>query len=299
MPATEEKVNTTLREVIGESVNQTQKKSDDKSSSQTESGKKPEFISGIDVSDLPDNMTKEELKGLLAKKGKLLEDGYQVKFKEVAEYKKEKDNLIAQGITPAEAGQIVRDAIANKKNQTTTEVKKELRREIDILKDEAPDLETRKGVERLEKIVMELSKSSPEYKELKERLDRAEKALGSYQNKTIATRVESLNEALDKLSGEKYDKDFIEKYRDKIIEEGKKYPEADVKKIIKVITDPDEETDAILRTKDKEVKKERSVKEKINANDSSSSGVTGSEKNIDVQKVSLKGLIRQVMTQKK
>jgi hypothetical protein len=299
MPATEEKVNTTLREVIGEPINKTPKKSDDKSSDQTKSGTKPEFISGIDVSDLPDNMTREEFKVYLAKKGKLLEDGYQVKFKEVAEYKKEKDNLIAQGITPAEAGQIVRDAIANKKNQTTNDVKKEIRREIDILKDEAPDLETRKGVERLEKIVMELSKSSPEYKELKERLDRAEKALGHYQNKNIQTRVESLNESLDKLSGEKYDKDFIEKWREKIVEEGKKYPDADVKKIIKVITDPDEETDAILRTKAKEEKKERSVKEKINANDSSSSGVTGSEKAIDVQKYSLKGLIRQVMTQKK
>jgi tetrahydromethanopterin S-methyltransferase subunit G len=296
MPET--KVDTTLREVIGDSV-QTREKSEDKDSQQTKSGDKREFISGIDVSDIPDNMTKQEFKDFLAKKGKLLEDGYTPKFKQVAEYVKEKESLTALGVTPQEASKIIREAIAARDNKSKTDVKQDIKREIDQLKDEAPDLETRKGVERLERIIMELSKSSPEYKELKERLDRAEKALGYVQNKTITSRVESLNEALDKLSGEKFDKDFIEKYREKAIEEGKKYPDAPLSKILQVITDPDDYDSALLKTKKKEEVKESRIKEKINANDSASSGVTGKEKDIDVKSMSLKQVIRHAFSQKK
>lgn len=296
MPATEEKVNTTLREVIGDSVHQTQKKSDDNKSQQTESGAKREFISGVDVTDIPDNMTKAEFKDFLAKKGKLLEDGYTPKFKEIAEYKKERDEFVKLGITTQKAREIILESL--KSNDTKKEVKQELKREIDMLKEEAPDLETRKGVERLERIIMELSKSSPEYKELKARLDQAEKALGYVQSKTITSRVDSLNEALNKLSGEKFDKDFIEKYRDKIIEEGKKYPDADVRKIIQVISDPDDYNDAILKTVKKESSEKSRLKEKLNASDSTSSGVTGSEKQVDIKNTSLKNVLRQVFTKK-
>jgi tetrahydromethanopterin S-methyltransferase subunit G len=296
MPATDEKVNTTLREVIGDTVTQASRKSDDKNSQQTDSGAKREFISGIDVTDIPDNMTKAEFKDFLAKKGKLLEDGYTPKFKEIAEFKKERDEIVKLGVTPQKAREIILESLKN--NETKGDVKKELKREIDQLKEEAPDLETRKGVERLERIIMELSKSSPEYKELKDRLDKAEKALGYVTNKTLQTRTESLNEALDKLSGEKFDKNFIEKYRERIIDEGKKYPDADVKKIIQVISDPDDYNDAILKTKKQEETKKERLKEKINASDSTSSGVTGSEKAVDLKNTSLKNVLRQVFTKK-
>lgn len=292
--AVEEKVNQTLREVIGESVNhQTHKKSDDNKSEQTQSGGKPDFVSGIDVSDLPDNLTKTELKELLAKKGKLIEDGYQVKFKEVAEYKKERDALLAQGVSIKDAAKIIREAVAN--SDTKSEAKREIKREIDSLKDEAPDTETRKGVERLERVIKELSTDSPAYKELKKDLDEVKKALGYVQNKNIASRVESLNQSLDKLSGDKFDSKFIEKYRELIVEEGKKFLDAPINKIIQVISDPEDYDSALLRTKTKEINKENRMKEKINANDSASSGVTGTDKKIDVKNVSLKGLLRQVM----
>ena len=294
----ETKVDQTLREVIGTSVNkQTQEKSTVDNSQQTQSGEKREFISGIDVSDLPDNLTKSELKELLAKKGKLIEDGYQGKFKEIAEYKKERDALLAQGVSIKDAARIIQDAI--KKTDTKTEAKTEIKREIDSLKEEAPDAETRKGVERLEKVIKELAPDSPAFKELKKDIDEIKKSLNYVANKTIASRVDNLNESLDKLSGEKFDKDFIEKYREKIIEEGKKFPDAPINKIIQVITDPDDYDAALLRTKKKEETKERSVKEKINANDSASSGVTGSDKQPDVKKVSVKGLLSHLMSQKK
>jgi hypothetical protein len=301
MPATEEKVNTTLREVIGDSFNsQTQKKSDDTSSSHTESGaKQKEIVAGIDVSDIPDNMTKSEFKDFLAKKGKLVDDGATAKFREIAEYKKERDAIISLGVSPQEASKIIREAIANRNNDTKGDVKKEIKREIQILEEEAPDQDTRKGVQRLGKVVHQEVENSPAYKELKERLDRAEQALGYVANKTVQSRVNSLNETLDKLSGDTFDKDFINKYRDNIIEEGKKYPDAPINKIIQVVTDPDDYREAILKTKTKEVSKENRIKEKLNANDSASSGVTGSERSIDVKKVSLKGLISQVMSQKK
>ncbi len=295
--AVDEKVNQTLREVIGDSV-QTHKKSDDDKSQQTQSGEKRDFVSGIDVSDVPDNMTKQEFKEFLAKKGKLLEDGYTPKFKEISEYKKERDSLTALGVSPQEAAKIIRESIANRNNDSKGDVKKDLRREIDALREEAPDLETRKGLDRLEKVIKELSKESPEYKELKERLDKAEKALGYVTNKTISSRVDSLNEALDKLSDTRFDKAFIEKNRESIIEEGKKYPDAPINKIIQVVTDADEYAEAILKTKSKEQTKESRLKEKINANDSASSGVTGSEKKIDVKGSSLKNLLRQVMQKK-
>lgn len=297
--AVDEKVNQTLREVIGDSVNsQTQKKSDDTNSQQTQSGEKREFISGIDVSDIPDNMTKQEFKEFLSKKGKLLEDGYTPKFKEVAEYKKEKDALTALGVSTQEASKIIRDTIAARNNNSKSDVKQDLRREIDSLREEAPDLETRKGLDRLEKVIKEISKETPEYKELKDRLDKAEKALGYVTNKTISSRVDSLNEALDKLSDTRFDKAFIEKNREAIIEEGKKYPDAPINKIIQVVTDAEEYAEAILKTKSKEQTKENRLKEKINANDSASSGVTGSEKKIDVKSSSLKSLLRQVMQKK-
>ena len=292
--AVEEKVNQTLREVIGDSV-QTHKKSEDKDSQQTQSGEKREFVSGIDVSDIPENMTRQEFKEFLAKKGKLLEDGYTPKFKEISEYKKERDSLTALGVSPQEAAKIIREAVTARDNKSKGDVKQDLKREIDALRDEAPDLETRKGLDRLEKVIKELSKESPEYKELKERLDKAEKTLGYVNQKTITSRVDSLNEALDKLSDTRFDKAFIDKNRDAIIEEGKKYPDAPLNKIIQVVTDADEYADAILKTKSKEQTKENRLKEKINANDSSSSGVTGSEKKIDVKSSSLKSLLRQVM----
>lgn len=295
--AVEEKVNQTLREVIGDSV-QTHKKSDDKSSEQTQSGGKPEFVSGIDVSDIPDNMSKAEFKEFLAKKGKLLEDGYTPKFKEVSEYKKERDAIVALGVSPAEASKIIRETIAARNNDSKGDVKKDLKREIDQLKEEAPDLETRKGVERLERIIMELSKSSPEYKELKERLDKAEQALGYVNQRELTSRTEILNDALDKLSDTRFDKAFIEKNREAIIAEGKKFPQAPLNKIIQVVTDADEYADAILKTKNKEVVKESRLKEKINANDSASSGVTGSEKKLDVSKTSLKDTLRHVFAKK-
>lgn len=296
----EQKVNQTLREVIGESVNtQTQKKSEDTNSQQTQSGEKREFISGIDVSDIPDNMTKQEFKEFLNKKGKLLEDGYTPKFKEVAEYKKERDNLTALGVTPQEAAKIIREAVANKNNESKTEVKKEIKREIDQLKEEAPDLETRKGIERLERIIMELSKNSPEYKELKERLDKAEQSLGYVSQRELTNRADSLNEALDKLSDTRFDRAFIDKNREAIIAEGKKFPNAPLNKIIQVVTDADEYADAILKTAKKESNDKNRLKEKLNANDSASSGVTGSEKQFDVNKNSLKNTLRHVFSQKK
>lgn len=294
----DEKVNQTLKEVIGNNA-QAQKKSEDKNSEQTQSGEKPEFVSGIDVSDIPDNMTKAEFKEFLAKKGKLLEDGYVPKFKQVAEYAKERDALTALGVTPQEASKIIREAVNNKANENKVEVKKEIKREIDQLKEEAPDLETRKGIERLERVVMELSKSSPEYLELKDRLDKAEKALGYVSQRELTSRADSLNEALDKLSDTRFDKAFIDKNREIIIEEGKKFPNAPINKIIQVVTDADEYADAILKTAKKESSEKNRIKEKINANDSASSGVTGSEKQFDVSKNSWKSTLRHVFAQNK
>lgn len=294
---TETTVDKTLREVIGNSVTQTQEKSNVNNSEQTETGRKPEYVSGIDVSDMPDSLTKSEAKDWLAKKGKLIEDGYQVKFKEISEFKKERDAIVALGVTPARAAEIIRNAV--KTTETKTEAKTEIKREIDSLKDEAPDVDTRRGVERLEKVIKELAPDSPAFKELQKEIAEIKKALGFVQNKTMQSRVESLNGSLDSLKGERFDGDFIEKYRDKVVELGRQYPEATTRELIKAASTADDYDDAILKTKETKQKTESRIKEKINANDSASSGVTGSEKKVDVQKVSLKGLIRQVMTQKR
>lgn len=294
MPPVDEKINTTLREVIGDSINQAGKKSDDNKSQHTQTGEKREFIAGIDISDLPDNLSRADLKGLLEKKAALLESGYQGKFKEIAEFKKERDAIVALGVTPQKASEIIKDALKN--SDSKLEVKKELKRELEQLRDEAADQETRKGVDRLGRVVHEEVENSPGYKKLLERLEKAEKALGYVQNKTIQSRVESLNESLTSLSGEKFDKDFIEKYREKVVENGKAYPDATVHKILQVIADPEEYDDALLKSKKKEEVKKSRLDEKIRASDSASAGVTGQNQEIDVKKVSLKGLIRQVMT---
>jgi hypothetical protein len=300
MPVDEQKVNTTLREVIGESVgSQTQKKSDDNKSTQTDSGDKREFVSGLDVSDVPDNMSKSEFKEYLAKKGKLLEDGYQSKFKGVAELARVQDELKQLGVSAQEAKKIINDAIANKNNTSLKDVTKEVKREIDALKDEAPDMETRKGVERLEKVIKELSVDSPAYKELKKDIEDIKKGLGFVQKKNIDSRIESITSSLDSLKGEKFDGDFIEKYRDKVVELGKQYPEASVRELIKAASTADDYDDALLKTKKQEQTKENRIKEKLNANDSASSGVTGKEKQLDVRKTGMKDLLSHVFAGKK
>lgn len=294
-------VNKTLREVIGESVNnQAHKKSDDKSSGnseQTQSGEKPEFVSGIDISDIPEP-DRARFKEKLEKKAKLLEDGYQLKFKEIAGFKKERDDLKKLGLSDEEATKVLREHLSKKTDPSkTTDVKKDAKRLIDQMKEEAPDLETRKGLEKLEGIILELTN----IKEIKDKVDQMEKLMGYVNNREISSREDNINKALDGLE-DKYGKTLIDKYREDVVKQGKNYTDADkkVKNILHAIVDPDELEQAILETKKVENKKDNRQKEKINAIDSSSSGQSGSSKDtVDIRKSSLKSIIASVISKKK
>ncbi len=69
---------------------------------ETKSGETPEYVSGIDISDIPEQ-DRPRIKELLSKKANLLEQGYQGKFKEIAEFKKAQDELVRAGLTTTEA----------------------------------------------------------------------------------------------------------------------------------------------------------------------------------------------------
>ena len=80
-------VQDTLREVIGETVSSPDKTSSTETkesapvgtSAETKSGEPAkEYVSGIDLSDIPEQ-DRPRIKELFSKKAKLLEDGYQAK----------------------------------------------------------------------------------------------------------------------------------------------------------------------------------------------------------------------------
>mgnify|MGYP001583588945 FL=1 len=113
--------------------------SGEETEAETKSGETAEYVSGIDISDIPEQ-DRPRIKDLLSKKAKLLEDGYQGKFKEVAEFKNAQEELVKAGLTTAEARDVLIKHIEQKRNPqpaTTTE-KKDALKTLDKLINEAP-----------------------------------------------------------------------------------------------------------------------------------------------------------------
>lgn len=255
-------------------------------SGETQSGGTPEYVNGVDISTFPEQ-ERTIARRALEEKGKLLETGYQKKFAEIADFKRQREEILKLGISENEAVQAIRDHVASK--TTTKDAKKEASRVIDKLKDSAPDLETRKGLENLENIIMELTNID----DIKKQLNDLQGYVKNTRHREFQSREQSLVSALDSLNG-KYGKNIVDKYRDEVVKQGLAYPDATPQRLLHAIADPEELEQAILSNS----KKANRTEEKINAVSSPGSGMTSPLQTIDVKKTPMKGILSQVFAKK-
>ena len=235
----------TLRDVIGDTptpqstVSKETNQETVASSDDTQSGgtSEKEFVGGVDISDVPEQ-DRPRIKELLSKKISLVEKGANEKFKEIAKYKKEKEELLSSGLTEDEASGVLREYLS-KKTQTNTS-KAENLRTLDKMIKESP-AEQREALTNLRQIILEETSAS----ELRKELDEIKRNVGIFNNERANSRVETINKSLNALSAD-YGKDFIDKYRDEIVKQGLAYPQAEVKRLITAIADPDDIEKAIL-----------------------------------------------------
>lgn len=287
MPVDDKNLSQTIREAIGQAhgtptatLEQPGKELTLGTSGETQSGGTPEYVNGVDISTYPEQ-ERTVARRVLEEKGKLLEKGYQPKFAEIADFKRQREEILRMGISESEAVEAIRSHVASKTN--AKDAKKEVSRVIDQLKDSAPDLETRKGLENLENIIKELTNIDDIKKELAD--------LKGYVNQSrgrdFQTREQLLNSTLDTLTGE-YGSEFINKYRENVVKEGLKYTDADPEQLLGAIANPKELKQAILSngTKKEDVRKT----EKLNAVSSPSSGMTSPAATVDVRKMSMKDI---------
>lgn len=280
----------TLREVIGEPVKTSstetnQGLSSDKSA-ETKSGDTPEFVKGVDISKLPE-AERPIARKILEEKGGLLEEGYRTKFQEVAILKKQKQALLEAGISEQEAFDVLSKHLESK---NTGSVKKEASKLIDKLKSEAPDLETRKGLENLENIILDLTNVNDLRKEISDLKNR----FGFFQNTAVNTRQQSLSTSLGSLKKE-YGEELIDKYHEEIVKQGLTYPDADPERLLHAIADPKELKQALLSNT---TKKQERKEEKLNAISSPGSGITNVGDTVDIKKTPLKSILNAVFVKK-
>lgn len=282
----------TLRDVIGDTptpqstVSKETNQETVASSDDTQSGgtSEKEFVGGVDISDVPEQ-DRPRIKELLSKKISLVEKGANEKFKEIAKYKKEKEELLSSGLTEDEASGVLREYLS-KKTQTNTS-KAENLRTLDKMIKESP-AEQREALTNLRQIILEETSAS----ELRKELDEIKRNVGIFNNERANSRVETINKSLNALSAD-YGKDFIDKYRDEIVKQGLAYPQAEVKRLITAIADPDDIEKAILSKASR--KQNTNIDKKLAAITNTNSGMTTSIDNIDVKKETHKSLLGKLL----
>lgn len=254
---------------------------------ETQSDGTPEYVNGVDISAFSEQERPVARKAL-EEKGKLLETGYQAKFKEISEFKKQREEILRLGISENEAVDVLRSHVASKTN--AKDAKKEASRVIDQLKQSAPDLETRKGLDNLESIIKELTNID----DIKKKLSDLENYVTHSRGRDFQNREQSLNSSLSGLEKE-YGKPLIDKYGEDLIKQGLAYPDADPEQLLHAICNPKELKQALLSNS---VKKDERKQEKINAISSNGSGITTPAQTIDIKKTPMKGILSQVFQKK-
>lgn len=295
MPNEKQNIQATLREVIGETVpapaaaaqNETKEGSTSGSTTETKSGEPVrEYVSGIDLSDIPEQ-DRPRIKEMFSKKAKLLEDGYQEKFKKVAHLAKAEDDIKALGLTPEEIQQQIAAYANSKKGKAAEAEKSKNLKTLDRLIDNAADADQKAALQQMRTIVEE----ETGIKQLTEKLDRLEKFYqGSMSEKANARQVQLETEI--KQLEDKYGTEFVGKYKEAILKEGLQYQTSTAKRLLNAIADPDEIEQAILAQKTKP--NNRISEEKLNAISSNGSGITNSKENLDTKKLGLKDILREL-----
>ena len=275
----------TLRETIQSVVSETQD-TDTKTtetnegisegnSGETNAGETPEFVSGIDINKLPAE-ERAVARKVLSEKGKLLEEGYQGKFKDVANLKRIKEDLEKAGLSEGEVSQVLGDYLKKKNNPTaTSETKEKALRTLDKLIESSP-YEQKSQLEQFRTIIKEESDNS----ELKQTIAEMKKQIELLSGTAVQTQKERLTSETKTLE-EKYGKELIDKVRDDIIDKALKYNVSARRVLVGDYTDEAEQALLAMSTKGKKPL----TTEKKNAISSEGSGVTvNAEKKADSKK---------------
>lgn len=255
-------------------------------SGETQTGGTPEFVSGIDISDIPVE-DRPRFKAFLEKKAALLEKGYQPKFQEVSRLKKAQENLKSLGLTVEEAEEVIAKHAEAKKNPGSDE-KKSAVRTFDKLIEAATD-EHKEGLRALRQAIVEETSAD----KLAKKVDELEKIVSYFRANDFQMREEK---AVNELKGvsEKLGEDLITKYQDDIMAEWRKYPGASIKYIAKIVI-PDDEYEQALLSKHADSRS----KNKAQAITNNGSGVSGAQEAIDIKKETLGSLLRKAITKGK
>ena len=265
-------IDTNLKGALGEAIadtkdtakSETTKQAEGISESQsgdTKTGETPEYVAGIDISDIP-AQDRPRFKEKLEKKLGLLDKGYQDKYKEIATFKKAQDELVSAGLNAEEARDVLLKHIESKKNpQDKSQVKKTL----DNLIDNAPNDDQKESLRQLQTIIMEVTDSE----KLQKRVDQLEKTLGNVAVGYQDVRRKEVESELKPLS-ERYSKDLVNKYHDVIVDDCMKFNVTPSQALRNRATDDEIEQVFLSKNKRKE--------EKLNAVSSPSSGMTSAEK---------------------
>jgi hypothetical protein len=269
-----------LNEVIGEaqakpqdSNNTNQSELSNDKSGETDAGGTPEYVAGIDISDIPEQ-DRPRIKEKLELKAKLLEKGYQPKFQKVAALEKTLDWLQSEGLTVQESEAQLRSYAQQKKNPAqVVGDKKEAVKTLDKLISES-DYSQRPALEQMRTIILE----ETNYKGLQKKIDDLENVLKMVSGSAVTSRQKEINSELDTTFTAKLGKDFVEKYRDKIVDISLKYPNVSISKIIMQET-PDEEYEQALLAKSRNGKKPL-TQEKLNAISSDGGGRSNAKEEV-------------------
>lgn len=247
-----------------------------------------EYVSGIDISDVPEQY-RPQVREKLSQKAKLLETGYNGKFQEVAALKKDKEYLSSLGVSVDEARDaVIKYAESKRQPQTTTQEKKSAMKLLDSLIDGAP-VEQRPALQQMRQIIHE----ETDVQKLSQKLDRLESFMNASVMDSSLRRQSELNTELNSLY-ERYGQEFVDKYRDDVLKHGMQN-KVSARKLLQAIAPEDELEQAITAKVAKPGK--TLTKEKANAISSPTTGVASSIEHIDTKKVSLKGLISELVKQ--
>lgn len=244
----------------------------------------PEYVSGVDISGIPE-AERAIARKVLQEKAGLLEKGYQGKFKDVADLKKMRDSLESLGITQDEAQKALMEYIYKKQNPTPADSQK-AQKLLDKLAQTVPP-EQRENLRQFREIIAEETNAG----ELKKEIDNLKKTISILTQGAVSTRSEKLSSELEGLAAT-YGKELIEKARHAILREGVKYPTAPAKALLFAMF-PDDVERALSAKKQKQI-----TTEKANAISSAPSGLTSAEERIDVKTTSLKDLVMKLREKK-
>jgi hypothetical protein len=284
----------TVRDVIGErqnansdASNQSNEAGISKSQSgDTQSGGTPDYVAGVDISDVPEQ-DRPRIRAKLESKLKLLEAGYTPRYQKVANLEKSLNWLSSKGLTAEKAEAIlIKSLEQGEDTKSMTGDKKSAVGTLEKLISEAP-YEQKEALQNMRKIILEETNADKLNKKIEE-LEGAVRYLSGKDRNMGEQQVERDLVDLEK----KFGKEVISKYREAIKSEWAKYPNATAKNIMKYVV-PDEEYEQALLSKSSR------KTEKTNAITNTGGGVTSSTAQIDIKKTGWKDLLSTVIKEKR